>query len=99
MVTHKLIDELERDIRESNAEKVQAGLVAIYEEVMGGDMELINSIVEPRVISSLHQRLNERLGVPPRAMMLKTRVPLRKQRALMFVKAMQNGVRRTLESK
>lgn len=93
-MTHRLIDELEREIRDGDAQQVQSRLAEIYEELLGNDMDLVNSIVEPRVISSLHQRLNERLGVPPRAMMLKTRVPLRKQRALMFVKAMQNGVRR-----
>lgn len=98
-MTHILIDELERDIRGGDVDKVQTGLAKIYEQLLGNDLELVNAIVEPRVISTLHQRLNERLGVPPRAMMLKTRVPLRRQRALMFVKAMQNGVRRTYESK
>lgn len=93
-MTHHLIDELERTARTDDPHAVMACLEQCYQAVLENDMELINTIIEPRVITSLHQRLIERLNIPPRAMMLKKRVPPKKQRALMFIKAMQNGVRR-----
>lgn len=93
-MTHRLIDSLERTARTDDADAVMEVLTESYQAVLDNDQELINTITDPRVITSLHERLIERLGVNPRAMQLKRRVPARKQRALFFIKAMQNGVRR-----
>ena len=56
------------------------------------DDELIREIVDPEVISELHELLVEYLGVNPKAMKLKQRVPLRARRARLFVQAMKAGV-------
>lgn len=54
--------------------------------------EMVVEITTPAVITSLHELLIEHLNVVPHAMKLRKRVPLRRQRALLFVRAMKNGV-------
>ena len=56
------------------------------------DDDLAKEIADPSVISELHDMLVEHLGVLPRAMKLKARVPLRNRRAMLFLRAMRNGV-------
>lgn len=56
------------------------------------DDELIAQITQPNVITELHDLLVEHLGVNPKAMKLGKRIPLRKQRAILFLRAMKNGV-------
>jgi hypothetical protein len=50
-------------------------------------------ITMPPVITELHQMLMDNLGVHPRAMQLRARVPNRGRRATLFVQAMINGVK------
>lgn len=56
------------------------------------DDELVGLITQPSVISELHSMLVEHLGVNPHAMKLGKRITIRKQRAILFVRAMKNGV-------
>jgi hypothetical protein len=56
------------------------------------DEFLAREITEPAVITELHEMLIEHLGVQPRAMKLKNRVPARMRRALLFLQAMRNAV-------
>lgn len=56
------------------------------------DDELIREIVDPAIITELHAMLIEHLEVMPNAMKLKARIPLRNRRAMMFLRAMRNGV-------
>lgn len=93
-MTHRLIQTLESHIQSADVAEVQSALDHIHQAVMDGDDELINTLIQPGVITGLHQGLVARLGVNHRAMMLRKRATVRKQRALMFVKAMQNGVNR-----
>jgi len=56
------------------------------------DADIINSITDPATITELHALLIEHLGVLPNAMKLKARVSLRNRRAMLFLRAMRNGV-------
>ena len=56
------------------------------------DDDLARSVVDPEIITNLHQMLIEHLGVNPKAMKLKSRVPTRMRRAMLFLRAMRNGV-------
>lgn len=94
-MTHKLIENLNAAITDKKASMVIETLEECYQAILTGDLELANTITEPLVITGLHRALNEHLDVHGRTMLLRNRVPIRKQRALMFIKAMQNGVRRT----
>lgn len=54
-------------------------------------------ITDPTVITELHEMLIEHLGVQPNAMKLKKRVPTRVRRAMLFLRAMRNGVSKVEE--
>ena len=58
------------------------------------DDETVKALADPAVISNLHNMLEEHLGVNRRAMQLKARAINRKRRALLFLRAMQNGVKK-----
>ncbi len=54
-------------------------------------------ITDPATITKLHEMLVEHLGVNPQAMKLKQRVPNRMRRAILFLRAMRNGVDRVAD--
>lgn len=88
-----LLDALEnRDLAEA-----KASLQLMLDSAQQKDMALIQEVTQPVVITELHTKLIETFGVDRRAMMLKNRVPGRDRRALLFVRAMQNGLNRIVE--
>jgi len=83
-------------IKQSIAEKDKEKTITLFEELqaeMATDEDSVMSITSPRVITELHEMLIGHLGVHPRAMLLKARVPNRSRRANLFVQAMINGIR------
>lgn len=90
---HPAILHLKECIALKNIEKTNEALATLI-EVVRRDAEAVKDVTEPSVISSLHRLLVDTFGVPPRAMFLKTRVPNRIRRAILFVQAMQNGMKK-----
>ena len=87
---------LRGQILQSNATEVLSLLGNLREE-LNNNSALVQELTTPAVISELHRLLVEHLKVDPRAMMLKTRVPGRVRRAVLFVQAMENGVKRVVK--
>lgn len=86
-----LIEYLNEKIEEGDADKAIAAIDLILEK-FPTDPELIAEILDPAIITNLHKALIEHLDVPPRAMQLNRRFPNAGTRAVMFVKAMKNGL-------
>jgi hypothetical protein len=84
-------------IEGKNLTEAKAVLSTMLDRVQQKDMLLIQEVTQPVVITELHTKLIENFGVNRRAMMLKSRVPGRDRRALLFVRAMQNGLSRVPE--
>lgn len=86
------------NLKEAILSKDQAAVLESLAELkvaLNGNTALVDQITSPPVITELHNMLVEHLGVHPRAMMLRARVPGRVRRAVLFVQAMENGVKRT----
>jgi hypothetical protein len=58
------------------------------------DPESVKWIVTPANITKLHNALTEQFGIPRKMFMLRNRIPGQHRRAVMFVKAISNGLRR-----
>ncbi len=86
-----LIENFIEKIETGDAEKALEAVDLILEKI-GTDQDLITEICDPKIITDLHASLIEHLDVVPRAMQLNRRFPNAKTRALMFTKAMRNGV-------
>lgn len=84
-------DRLLDSIDSGDKQAILDTLIELQSEVLV-DEELALWIIAPVNITMLHKRLVEELGVNQRAMMLRHRVSNGKKRALMFLKAMTNGV-------
>jgi len=92
------------DIIESLKNKANAGdaqscldvLREMQAMLVAGNTELANTITTPVVITELHMLLQTQLKVPQRAMLVGRRIPNRVQRASLFVRAMENGVKKVL---
>lgn len=90
---------------ENFIEKIEAGdsqkaleAVDLIIDKVDSDMDLVAEICDPAIITNLHEQLIEHLDVVPRAMQLNRRFPNAKTRALMFSKAMRNGIQHTLKN-
>lgn len=92
---HRDIQSLSLSILSKDAQATVQALEKLLNTVKS-DSEAVKEITEPAVISSLHQQLIAAFDVPPRSMLLKARVPARVRRAILFVQAMQNGMRRVV---
>ena len=88
---HKLIEDLKTHATAKDMEGAKATLLEMRTTVLQ-DKVLIGEIVQPAIISELHNLLIENFGVNTRAMQLKARVPRTASRALLFVRAMENGL-------
>ena len=84
---------------ENFIEKIETGdgkkaleAVDLILEKLSEDAGLVAEICDPTIITNLHQQLIDHLAVSPRAMKLNRRFPNAGVRALMFTKAMRNGV-------
>lgn len=91
--TQSLLDAME----ENDLQRAKDSLQLMLESIQQKDMSLIQEVTQPVVITELHTKLIETFGVNRRAMMLKNRVPTRDRRAMLFVRAMQNGLNRIVE--
>ena len=93
VLTENFIEKIET----GDAEKALAALDLIIEKLeAASDEDLRNEILTPAVITNLHELLIEHLDVVPRAMQLNRRFPNANVRALMFAKAMRNGIVHTM---
>lgn len=88
MTTTK-IDILKEVIENGNKEQIMLVLENMENNL---NDDLVLEITRPDVITKLHAMLIEHIEVNPRAMKLKGRVPGRKRRALLFIRAMKNAV-------
>lgn len=86
-----LLEYLTEKIEEGDADKAIAAIDLILEK-LPTDSDLGREILDPTIITGLHEALIEHLAVEPRAMQLNRRFPNANTRALMFVKAMRNGL-------
>ena len=86
-----LIENFVEKIETEDAEKALEAIDLII-EALGNDTDLIAEIVDPTIITNLHQLLINHLSVVPRAMQLNRRFPNAGMRAVMFSKAMRNGI-------
>lgn len=87
-----IIDTLKESILSKDKMKTEEVLTSMLEE-LNSNKDLVGIVTMPEVIAELHTLLIENLGVHPRSMLLKARVPNRNRRASLFVQAMLNGVR------
>ena len=93
-----LIENFIEKIETGDSQKALDAVDLIIDKI-GADTDLIAEICDPTIITNLHAQLIEHLDVTPRAMQLNRRFPNAKTRALMFSKAMRNGIQHTLKNK
>lgn len=86
-----LLENFKEKVIEGNAEKALAAIDLVIAKITT-DAEMASEILQPVIITELHQLLIDHLSVPPKSMKLTRRFPNNKTRALMFSKAMRNGV-------
>ena len=86
-----LIENLIEKIELEDATKSLAAIDLIIEK-LPTDTDLQVEITNPTIITNLHQLLIDHLEVAPRAMQLTRRFPNTGTRAVMFARAMRNGI-------
>lgn len=91
-----LLENFKEKIEESNAEKALAAIDLVI-AALPNDNELKGEILTPVIITELHKLLIEHLDVTPRAMQLTRRFPNVNVRALMFARAMRNGIKHAIK--
>lgn len=93
VLTENFIEKIET----GDAEKALAAIDLIIEKLESlEDEDLRNEILNPEIITNLHELLVEHLNVVPRMMQLNRRFPNANTRAIMFAKAMRNGIVRVM---
>jgi hypothetical protein len=90
-----LLENFKEKIEDGDSQKALDALDLVIEK-LPEDGDLITEILTPAIITELHELLIEHLEVQPRAMQLNRRFPNSKTRAVMFAKAMRNGISHTL---
>ena len=91
-----LIENFKEKVETGNGAQALEAIDLIIEKI-GTDMDLVGEICDPTIITDLHQDLLDHLDVNPRAMQLNRRFPNAKTRALMFSKAMRNGIMHSIK--
>jgi len=87
--------QLKEAILAGNKDNVLTMLVQMKEDCLViENVELVQDVTSPAIISELHGLLIEHLGANNRNMLVKGRVPNIRKRAYCFVQAMENGVKR-----
>ena len=86
-----LLENLKEKIEEGDADKALVAIDLVIEKIPT-DGDLMTEILSPAIITELHELLIEHLEVAPRAMQLNRRFPNSRTRAVMFAKAMRNGI-------
>ena len=89
-----MFDTLKEAIRAGDKALTLSLLDEMEQNIISGNNETVDQLTRPIEITELHSLFTEHLGVQPRAMMIKGRVATRPRRALLFCKAMRNGVSR-----
>lgn len=89
-----MFEALKEAIRQTDKELTDSLLAEAEQKIIEGDKDTITAITTPQEITELHSLLIENFKISPRAMMVKGRVTTRTRRALLFCKAMRNGVSR-----
>ncbi len=90
-----LLENFKEKIEEGDAEKAIVAIDMVHDKLQT-DPDLVKEVLDPTIITELHALLIEHLDVTPRAMQLNRRFPNANTRAVMFVKAMRNGISHTL---
>ena len=90
-----LIENLIEKIETGDSEKTLEAMDLIVDAV-ATDTDLAAELTDPTIITNLHKLLIEHLSVIPRAMQLNRRFPNQVTRAVMFSRAMRNGISKTI---
>lgn len=83
------------EIKDVIATKDKEAVLALLTEVKletESNNDLMAELTTPEPLNELHDCLVEHLGVNPKLMKLRARVPNRRHRAVLYVQAMINGV-------
>ena len=86
-----LIENFIEKIETGDATKALEAIELIVDAVVT-DNDLAAELTDPSIITNLHELLIEHLEVAPKAMQLTRRFPNQGTRAVMFARAMRNGV-------
>ena len=73
-------------------------LVVKLREAVERDPAAVKWIVEPRNIKTIHDSLVNGIGISPKSLMIKGRVPNRQRRAIMMVHAIERSVKKVLDN-
>jgi len=93
----KIEDLMERIFAAIDTQDVKSVRALVEDELsvmVMTDPETIKWIVQPLNLTKLHNKLTEKLNIPHRMFMLRNRIPSQHRRAVMFVKAISNGLTR-----
>ena len=91
-----LLENFKEKIEENDAEKALAAIDLVI-AALPDDNDLKGEILAPVIITELHALLIEHLDVVPRAMQLNRKFPNANIRALMFARAMRNGIQHAIK--
>ena len=92
-----LIENFIEKIETGDANKALAAIDMIIVKLESmSDEDLRNEVLNPEILTKMHSALIEHLSVSPRAMQLNRRFPNANTRAVMFAKAMRNGIVRKI---
>jgi hypothetical protein len=92
----KIEDLMERIFTEVEKKDIKTTIALVEElsELVLHDKEAVAWLLQPINITKFHNSLTEHFGIPRKMFMLRNRVPSAHRRAVMFVKAISNGLRR-----
>jgi 2-phospho-L-lactate guanylyltransferase (CobY/MobA/RfbA family) len=71
-------------------------LVVHLKEKIKSDAVAVKWLSEPANLKRLHDALIEHLDIPQKVMLIKGRFPHRQQRALLFIEAIEGGIRKVI---
>ena len=89
----ELMPRIFAEIESKNIKETITLIDELYELVLH-DKEAVAWLLQPVNITQLQNSLTEHFGIPRKMFMLRNRVPSAHRRAVMFVKAISNGVKR-----
>lgn len=86
--------DLKEAVDAKETSKVLVVIDAMYQDCLNGGV-CVDWITDPPTFQKVKQLLTDGLGVHPRTMQLRNRIPNRTRRAVTFCLALKNGVMRT----
>lgn len=95
----KIEDLMERIFASIETDDIKLTRILVDElyELVLHDRESIGWILQPVNITKLHNAIMEQYDIPRKMLMLRNRVPSAHRRAVMFIKAIANGLKRADE--